>query len=320
MIMIIRRCVPDCGPLWKKIFIFLMAVAWFSGTASLLRGEEPEELRVALLVSRNIRPYLEAVEGITRILKEYAGADVTVFELEKMEGKGETVLKENLARKHFHLLIGVGPEAARLMADLTSVVVPMMYTMVLHPERTVSPSDCGIPLDIPLHIQLRKIAAALPSVRRLGLLYDPAFNADFLKKAVKHAPAHNLEIVPLPVSSRSDIPEVLDRNWSRIDGLWLIPDQTVISESIVQYVIKQALYKRRPAVGYNRFFYESGAALSFIFEYEEIGRQTGVLALDLMADGICESKPPVFHAWLNQRVLDRLGIPVPELAEVEAGP
>lgn len=39
-----------------------------------------------------------------------------------------------------------------------------------------------------------------------------------------------------------------------MDALWLIPDRTVISESIVKYVIKEAFLRKVPVIGYNRFF------------------------------------------------------------------
>ena len=102
------------------------------------------------------------------------------------------------------------------------------------------------------------------------------------------------------------------QHWKEIDVLWLIPDRTVISESIVQHIIKEALFNRVPVIGYNRFFYESGAAFSFVFDYIELGKQTAKLAIDMLSGKACQKNNPVFHAWLNPRVISRLGIEVPE--------
>jgi putative ABC transport system substrate-binding protein len=141
-------------------------------------------------------------------------------------------------------------------------------------------------------------------------------------KAVTEAPFRDLKIVPLKVSSKKDIPVVLKQNWENIDALWLIPDQTVISESIVQYIIKDALFKKTPVIGYNRFFYESGAAVAFVFDYEELGRQTGRMAVSVLMGKACEKEPPVFHVWLNLRVIDKLGLDVSEkkFPPIEVGP
>jgi putative ABC transport system substrate-binding protein len=131
-----------------------------------------------------------------------------------------------------------------------------------------------------------------------------------------------LKIVPLKVLSKKDIPDILKQHWEDIDALWLIPDQTVISESIVQYIIREALSENVPVIGYNRFFYESGAAMAFVFDYEEVGRQTGRLAVSMLSGRACEKETPVFRVWLNLRVIDKLGINVPEekSPSIEVGP
>ncbi|MCX5839680.1 MAG: hypothetical protein NTW71_14390 [Deltaproteobacteria bacterium] len=196
--------------------------------------------------------------------------------------------------------------------------------MVLNPPPISGKTEtaCGVPLDVPAKRQLEMIDQGFRTVKRLGLLYDPRYNSEFFMKAAAEAAYFDLKIVPLKVSSKKDIPAVLKQNWENIDALWLIPDQTVISESIVQYIIKDALFKKIPVIGYNRFFYESGAALAFVFDYEELGRQTGRLAANMLMGKACEKENPVFRVWLNLRVIDKLGMTVPEKKSpsIEAGP
>ena len=196
--------------------------------------------------------------------------------------------------------------------------------MVLNPPKISGQTEtaCGVPLDVPAKRQLEMIDQGLRAVKRLGLLYDPRYNSEFFMKAAAEAPSLDLKIVPLKVSSKKDIPVVLKQNWENIDALWLIPDQTVISESVVQYIIKDALFKKIPVIGYNRFFYESGATLAFVFDYEELGRQTGRLAANMLMGKACEKENPVFHVWLNLRVIDKLGMTVPEKKSpsIEVGP
>ena len=91
-----------------------------------------------------------------------------------------------------------------------------------------------------------------------------------------------------------------------------VADATVISETVVQYMIKEALLRTIPTVGYNRFFYESGAALAFVFDYRELGRQCVGEALRILAGGKCRATPPAFEMWLNARVLRNLGETFPE--------
>lgn len=305
--------------------LLLASLCWVLLAAPVLRSEEIDPLRVAILVSRDIRPYIEAVEGMSDHLSENAGAKVQVFSLEKFKGKARDALMQDLASERFALVVTVGPEAAGAVLDNPLPgKTAWLYSMVLTPPAiSGQPGNvCGIPLDIPPKKQIEVIRQGLNAVKRIGLLYDPRYNSEFFIKAAAEASSLDLRIVPLRVSSKKEIPAVLKQNWENIDALWLIPDQTVISESIVQYIIKEAVFKRIPAIGYNRFFYESGAALAFVFDYEELGRQTGRLAAETLRGKFCERESPVFHAWLNIRVIEKLGISVPARRSppIEAGP
>ncbi len=294
------------------------------GAASLY-GADIRTPKVAVLVSSNIRPYIEAVEGMSVVLAESASAKIQVFSLEKFKGKSRDVLIQNLIGEKFDLFVAVGPEAVRFTSEEPALgKTTWLYSMVLNPPKVSGQTEtaCGVPLDIPAQRQLEMIAQGLTGIKRLGLLYDPRYNSEFFTKAASEAPSLDLKIVPLKVSSKKDIPVVLKQHWENIDALWLIPDQTVISESIVQYIIKDAIFKQTPVIGYNRFFYESGAALAFVFDYEELGRQTGRLAANVLMGKTCEKETPVFRGWLNLRVIDKLGMTVPEKKSqyIEVGP
>jgi putative ABC transport system substrate-binding protein len=304
--------------------LFVMLCSAFLGTAA-LHGAEIRAPKVAVLISRDIRPYLEAVEGMSVVLAESANAKVHVFPLEKFKEKSRDVLIQSLSGEKFDLVVAVGPEAVRFASEEAVVEkTNWVYSMVLNPPKVSGRTEnaCGVPLDIPSQRQLEMISQGLADTKRLGLLYDPRYNSEFFMRAAAEASSLDLKIVPLKVSSKKDIPVVLKQHWGTIDALWLIPDQTVISESIVQYIIKDALFKKIPVIGYNRFFYESGAAVAFVFDYEELGRQTGRLAANMLKGKTCEKETPVFHVWLNLRVIDKLGIDVPEkkAPPIEAGP
>jgi putative ABC transport system substrate-binding protein len=179
----------------------------------------------------------------------------------------------------------------------------------LDPEKKVRDIKeyCGIPFSVPIRLQLQYIAKSLPDVKRLGVLYDPQNNEALFKQASEIVPNYNIRLVKLNISSPKEITPILDEKLSDIDALWLIPDKSVISESVILYVIKEAVKKKIPIIGYNRFFYESGAAVSFIFDYEELGEQTAKLAIDMLHRNTCSENTPIFHVWLNPRVMKKLG-------------
>ena len=308
---------------WGQLLLVVLCSVSL-GTAD-LHGADIRAPKVAVFVSRDIRPYIEAVEGMSLVLAKSANVKVEVFSLEKFKGKSRGLLIESLTKEKFALFVAVGPEAVSFASEEAALgKTAWLYSMVLNPPKVSGYTEtaCGVPLDITAQKQLEMIAQGLTAVKRLGLLYDPRYNADFFVKASTEATSLNLKIVPLKVSSKKDIPAVLKQNWGNIDALWLIPDQTVISESIVQYIIKEALFRKTPVIGYNRFFYESGAALAFVFNYEELGRQVGRLAANVLIGKACEKELPVFRVWQNLRVINKLGISVPEkkAPPIEEGP
>lgn len=320
MIRLVRNVISDSGRHYR-LFALLLSVCLTMVGSRLVWGQIELKPRVALILSQNIRPYLEAAEGINSVLKEISGAEVNLFALEKLKGKSKLTFKHRISEEEYHLIIGIGPEAAHIMEDsLADLPQPKVYSMVLLPMENIP--FCGVSLNIPVQEQLEKIHLSLPFIKRLGLLYDPVNNSSLFLVASAYSEQVGIDIVPLSVSSKTEIPGILDSHLSEIDGIWLIPDQTVISETIIQYVTKEALFQKRPVIGYNRFFYESGAAVAFIFNYEELGRQTAEIALNLIHTGTCMNQPPMFHTWLNQRIYERLDIEPIQIVKpgIELGP
>ncbi|MBW1787077.1 MAG: hypothetical protein JRK53_10755 [Deltaproteobacteria bacterium] len=286
--------------------------------------EKAPTLKAAVIISRNIRPYVDAAEGVETSLRANAGADVQIFFMKNTARGGED-LAERLLKDGYDVWIAVGPDsAAFIWKQLPGDTALRVYCMVLNPEKAIGDGKdvCGISLNIDVGRQLEIISKGLPRVANPGILYDPRHNSTFVREARERAAFASIGLRELAVSSRKEIPAALKRYWREIDALWLIPDRTVISESVVQFLIKEALLRNIPVVGYNRFFYESGAALAMVFDYEELGGQTGRLALRALGGEVCRSEAPGFHAWLNRNVLNKLGMEAPEAlpAPLEVGP
>lgn len=280
------------------------------------------ESNVAVLISRNIIPYVEAAEGLSSVIAEFERVNTEIFAYEDFTGKRKSFLVDKLAGESFDLYVAVGPEASRfLYGNFSEANASILYSMVLNPQEIFEPIEnmCGVSLEIPVEMQLAQISYSTPEIKKLGLVYDPANNQEFFDEAEKAALLFDIEIIPLKVSERRNIPAALKSGYGFIDGFWLIPDRTVISESIIQYIIKEALLRKIPTIGFNKFFYESGAVLAFVFDYRNLGRQAGEMALNILAGNSCGRRPPFFETWVNKRVADKLGIEVVSGQDAGAG-
>jgi putative ABC transport system substrate-binding protein len=211
------------------------------------------------------------------------------------------------------LWVAVGPQA---MEELwkSPDLKRKFYMMVLHPKKVVDPDQslCGIPLDLSFSFQMNLITRTFPQIRRVGILYDPRFNRRSIAEARKAASIYNLELMELQVSHRKEIPDVLKTAWDRIDLLWVIPDRTVISETIIRYLIKESLLHGSGLVGYNKFFLESGATMAFVIDYKELGRKAGQMAEVYVREDLCWSAQPPVRLKINGRAVKHLGWKISE--------
>jgi len=294
---------------------FLLLTPADAGEAE--NGASASPLDINLIISRNIRPYLEASEALRSALDSSLEADVHVYELFRYKGNARKSLANQLAEQgQKAFFISVGPEATVfLWQEAAPTDARKLYSVVLNPE-TLSPEvspDCGVSLNIPPYLQLAAISRSLPDARRIGIFYDPQYNAEFFARAERAADLQGLRLVPLQVSAKKEIPDVFSAAIQDLDAIWLIPDRTVISESIAQYIIKQSILQGVPVVGYNQFFYNSGAAVAFVFDYAELGRQTARMAIERLQTGECRYHMPDFEVWINQSVFKKLEIPLPAL-------
>lgn len=298
---------------WVLIMILLCCSAALSSAAQ----EESPSSSVAIILSRKIRPYLEALDGVRAFFSKKEAITLrTVFLPDYSEKEGQQLISGLLSAGH-DLVLTIGPEAARYISGsaVDHSRLPVLYSMILNPRKIVGREACHLALNIPVSVQLSHIKRYLPEAVKIGLIYDPALNRDFYGRARRAAADTGLTIVDLKVRERKDITGVINEYWPKIDALWFIPDRTVISPSIVRYIIKEALVHHKPVIGYNRFFVRSGAVMSFVFDYRQIGRQSALLAEGILAGRKCRSRPPVFEVRINEKVAERLELEV----EVDGG-
>lgn len=269
----------------------------------------PQQKTVGTLVSREIAPYIEMVEGLE---DELSNVEVQRFFLDKngepysLGRQGNVPVPEN-----FMAIVAVGPEALLYLYPKVSSV-KLLYGMVLNPAKLLDQDSlpiCGITLNITVADQLDIIERYF-EVERLGILYDPQNNQDWFDEADEHASALGMDLIPLHVRKESSQLKIVG-DLSQAEAILFIPDKTIISRAFIQYVIKQAYALGIPVIGYNRFFHDSGAALSFIINYKNIGRQLARQILDLSSGTDCrESRPPDFTVEVNEDAWRVLSLPL----------
>ncbi len=257
--------------------------------------------RVCVLLSQEIGPFVSMVEG----LESKMTVPVQRFFLDTQGrpyslGGGEADLNPLL----FNVLVAVGPEALKYLHS-TVTDRPIVYGMVHNPDKVLAHSPtppCGVSLNITAEAQFSSIIRSLPTLKKLGVLFNPENNQIWFNHAQGAANELGFDLVPLQIKEQGGRLEIVGE-FTGLNALLFIPDKSIISKAVIQHVIKQGILHKIPIIGYNQFFYDSGAALSFLVNYRGMGEQVAHQVDLLLAGKKCEGDiAPQFETAINEDV------------------
>jgi putative ABC transport system substrate-binding protein len=269
---------------------------------------------IAILRSSDLKAYNDAIEGFKATAP--GGTTYTEYDL-----RGDLERGKQLARKlrasDSALVVAVGLKAA-LAAKLEIVDIPVLYMMILDPlkHRLNAENMTGVLLEIPADRQLKIMRAFLPTLRRIGMMYDPDKTAPKLKAAESRASTYEFQLRGFPVENEKEVPQQLRSLLSESEALWLIPDSTVLTDESIRFILESALAKHVPVIGFSSEFTRLGALLSMSVDYSEVGREAGLLAKRILdGEKLLPLKPVVVQRvriTVNLKTARYLGISIPK--------
>ena len=271
-------------------------------------------VEIAILKSSDLKAYSEAVEGFKATAP--GGTTYTEYDL-----RGDLERGKQLARKirasDSALVVAVGLKAA-LAAKLEIVDIPVLYMMILDPlkHRLNADNMTGVLLDIPADRQFKVIRTFLPTLHRVGVLYDQDKTAVKLKEVESRAAIHEFQLRGFPVESEKEVPQQLRSLLSESEALWLVPDSTVLTDESIPFILQSAVAKHIPVIGFSSEFTRLGALLSMSIDYGEAGRETGLLAKRIVNGEQQLPLKPIsvqrIRITVNQKTARYLGITIPK--------
>lgn len=205
-------------------------------------------------------------------------------------------------------VFAIGPEAAAAAADLKAGVV---YALVSSPERLGLDPRNAVPTFVPAQRQARFLRAALPSARKVGIIYDPAISRALAGEYEEAAGAYGLGVVREEVGSRRDVAAAVRSLLERVDVLWLIPDSTVVSPETFRFMMQISLETRVPVVGFSEGMTRGGALLSVEGGFEDMGRRAASAVRRVLAGRPAAPEPPEGSLFINSKSAEILGVAIP---------
>lgn len=293
---------------WLTFLVLIALTCLFS---DLGQAAGPE---IAILKSSDLKAYGEAVEGFKATAP--GGATYVEYDL-----RGDLEQGKQLARKirasDASLVVAVGLKAA-LAAKIEIVDIPVLYMMILDPlkHHLTAANMTGVLIEISMDRQFKVMRTFLPSLRRIGLLYDPDKTTPKLKEAESAAAVHEFNLRGYAVGTEKEMPQQLRMLLSESDALWLVPDSTVLTDESIRFIVESSLAKHVPVIGFSPEFTRLGALLSLSVDYGEVGRATGLLAKRILNDELSLPLKPVpvqrIKITVNQKTARYLGLTIPK--------
>ncbi|HTQ01476.1 MAG TPA: ABC transporter substrate binding protein [Casimicrobiaceae bacterium] len=261
----------------------------------------PSALAVAqhlvVVSSGDTAPYAQALAGVQKV-----GVSVAALQL---GADPEPDLPAVLAHAPRDTAVVTLGAAAAEYAAHAMPAVPVVNCMVLGSD----PAASAVPLEVPVEAQLASMRRLLPNARNVGILFDPAQNERRAVDAAAALTRAGYTPVLEPVTGPTALPLALNRLANRVDVLFALPDTTVYARESARALLLFSFRHQIPMVGPTEAWVKAGALYALDWDYTDLGRYCGALAVAKLAGGKqAPPVPPAMRLVANARSAEQLRV------------
>ena len=267
----------------------------------------PPPARVGILMSDDLPIFLSAAEQIKRQL---ADQPVTVHNLDGDTANSTRIIDEMNEAKPDRL-IAIGLLAAQLGTQLDDIPMVFCYVFNYEEHDLLSTSANGVNLLPPFEMQLEAWKTLSPDLNRVGVIIGPMQEA-LIDEIQQAADSKEIELLARTVNSDQEALYSFQRITPEIEGLWLVPDNRILSPRVVGEIMSYARNHRIQVVVFGRRMLEMGALMAVTTIDEDVAAQVVARLDQLDIDG--QFREPAMapltemHVDINPTVARELGL------------
>jgi len=246
---------------------------------------DTREMRIAVVTSRAIGPYEEAVDGFrAQIHASLPNAAITVYDLNGNVALGPAMAAE-ITSKSFSLVQLVGTEAYKAISPYLHGV-PMIISMVYDPETEFGldpardPQTYGVRLRVPIARQLEVVKSFCPLVRRVSYIYSGG--SALPRSEVDDAADQGIRLEGIPIADLGQLEKALDQARTRSDAFLMVLDPNIYTRTTTENVLLYFMRAKVPVFSFSPNYVKAGALLSVSASYQDNGATAARLAVDLL--------------------------------------
>jgi len=271
--------------------------------------------RVAVLMSAKVAEYEEALRGFKEATAHQL---VATYDMDGDVDRGQKYLAEIETKVKPDLIFAIGNWALQVVVSRPTSV-PVVYAMVLNPTSIVGTDGknvTGASMNVPVEQPIRLLKQLGSQIKRIGVIYNRARTGTLVRRAQVVARDEGLELVTREISSAKDVVAALESFQDGIDALWIVPDETVLSQAVVQQLLLFSYRRKVPVLGLSDRHAQMGALFALSFASgEDIGRQAGELAQAILGGRAAADVPFTnarkLHLTVNLKAAQKLGLEIP---------
>jgi putative tryptophan/tyrosine transport system substrate-binding protein len=269
-----------------------------------------EDLRMAVITSLDTPPYEDVATGFLEFIKkEGVIADFEHYGLSGNAGKASEVIRQ-IKKKPPRLILTIGTLATQTAlreVDDIPIVAGLVSNM---DELRKSKNATGVILDFSLMTQFEWMHKLMPEIKIIGVLYNPKENQAKIDAAIQAAKKEGLTLMPKEVETPRALPDALESLARRVDLLWGINDQLVLSPQTAEAILLFSFRRGVPFVGLSSSWVKAGALYALDRDYKDLGAQCGELTIKILQGtkpSMLAIVPPRRTLYsLNQKTADHM--------------
>jgi len=271
--------------------LLLCLLCIFTFAANTQAKQAPKHVAITQIVEH---PALDAVrKGVKDVLREAGWSEGDNLKWDYQSAQGATATASQIAKKFAgdqpDIIVAIATpsaQAAVASARRTNIVFsavtdPVGAKLVKawdQPSKHVT----GVSDLTPIDLHLAFIKEAMPEAKSLGLIYNPgeANSVALIKLVKQYAPKNGLSIVEAVSPKSADVQTAARSLLGKVDAIYLPTDNTVISA--MEGIIKIAEQAKIPVFAGDTDSVKRGAVAALGFNYYQVGRQTGLIAAEIL--------------------------------------
>ena len=298
-------------------------------TCSAVHAADTKKIAVSMIVE--VPQLVQTKDGVLAGLSERGFSDRKNLSVEYQTANGSMPTQQQIARKFVgempDVIVAITTPTTQAMVAATKDI-PIVFATVIDPvkAKVIGKYDkpggnvTGVSDAPPIARQLRLIREILPSLKKLGFIYNPSLDSSkaTLEWINEQGKLLGIEVVESPAPTANEIIPAARKLVGKVDAIFIPNDTTVVAS--IEAIVKIGEETKTPIFTGETRGVERGGIASVGLNYTEVGRLAGHMVAEVLGGKkpgdidaiIAYQKLPNLDVYVNKRSALAMGIAIPQ--------